>query len=104
VNAMGRVIPFKHRSSLTFALVAVTAALVAFVATMAFLNWKPGPAIQQPAIQQQNQVTILRPEPRSPVPIDVIDGDTVSAVTGRAAMTSAKGQRRPLSAFAAVPA
>jgi endonuclease YncB( thermonuclease family) len=74
---MGRVIPFVGRSSLAFALVAVAVAVVAFVATMAFLNWKAGPAVQHPAIQQQNDVTILRPEPRLSGPIDVIDGDTV---------------------------
>lgn len=76
MNTMGPVIPIK-RSSVTFALAVVAAAVVTFVATMAFLNWKPGPAVQQPAIQQQKEVTILRPEPRSSVPIDVVDGDTV---------------------------
>jgi len=77
VNAMGPVIPLKRRSSMTFALVAVAAAVVAFVATMALLNWKAGPAVQHPATQQENEVTILRPDPRSSGPIEVVDGDTV---------------------------
>lgn len=75
MNAMGPVIPFK-RSGVTFALATAAAAVVAFVATMAFLNWKAAPAVQHPAIQQ-NEVTILRPELRPSGPIDVIDGDTV---------------------------
>jgi endonuclease YncB( thermonuclease family) len=75
---MGPVIPFK-RSNMTFGLVVIAAAVIAFVATMAFLNWKAGPAVQQPGIQQ-NEVKILRPDPWPSVPsspIEVIDGDTV---------------------------
>ena len=115
MKALGPVIPFK-RSSMAFALVVFAAAVVAFVATMAFLNGKAGPADQYPAIQQQNEVTILRPEPRSSVPIDVIDGDTVRMqgstyrLVGfdntergdrRVVITSANTQRKPPSAFAA---
>lgn len=76
---MERVIPFVGRSNIAFALAVVAATGVAFVATMAFLNWKAGSAVEQPAAQQ-NQVQILRPDPRPSVPsspIEVIDGDTV---------------------------
>ena len=65
---------------MTFALVAIAAAVAAFVATMAFLNWKAGSTVRQTVVQQSG-VTIQRPEPaRPPMPggsIDVIDGDTV---------------------------
>jgi endonuclease YncB( thermonuclease family) len=73
---MSPVIPFGRRSSLPIVLRAIVAAVVAFAATMAFLNWKAGPAIQHPAIQQ-NEVTILRPDSRPSGPIEVVDGDTV---------------------------
>jgi len=73
---MGRVISFFGRSSVAFTLMAIAVAVVAFVASMAFLNWKAAPAVKQPAIQQ-NEITILRPDPRPSGPIDVIDGDTV---------------------------
>jgi endonuclease YncB( thermonuclease family) len=56
--------------------VAVAAAAIAFVATMAFLNWKAAPAAVQHAATQQKEVT----DPLLSVPsgpIDVIDGDTV---------------------------
>jgi endonuclease YncB( thermonuclease family) len=71
MNGMGPVIPFKRRSNLTFALVAVAAATVVFGATIAFLNWKAGPAVPV------NEVKILRPDLPPPGPIEVIDGDTV---------------------------
>ena len=51
---------------------AIVAALIAFAATMAFLNWQsawPG--------SQQTNVEILRPTPKQSGPIEVIDGDTV---------------------------
>lgn len=63
-------------SGVALAVGAVVAAALAFVATMAFLNWKAGPAVQPPA-GQQNQVTVLRPDTRPSGLIDVIDGDTV---------------------------
>ena len=65
-----------RRPSLAFVVGAVALAAVAFVGMTAFLNWKAGPAAQRPAAQQNN-VTILRPEPRLAGPIEVIDGDTV---------------------------
>ena len=69
-----------HRSTMTFALLAIGAAAAAFVATMAILSWKAGPAVQQTVAPQQG-VTIQRPEPPRPFvpssPINVIDGDTV---------------------------
>jgi endonuclease YncB( thermonuclease family) len=69
---MSPVIPFRRRSSLPIALGAIAAAVVAFIATMAFLDWK-----EKSAVQQHGEVTILRPDSRSSGPIDVIDGDTV---------------------------
>jgi endonuclease YncB( thermonuclease family) len=70
---MGRVIPFVGRWCMAFALVAVAVAVVAFVA---FLNWKAGPAVQHPAVQQ-DEIKVARPDPRQSGPIDVVDGDTV---------------------------
>jgi endonuclease YncB( thermonuclease family) len=67
-------------SGVALAFGAAVAAALAFVATMTFLDWKAGQAVQRAAVQQQNEVTILRPDPRpsvTPGPIDVIDGDTV---------------------------
>ena len=72
-RVMGRVIPFRRRSILPIALGAIAAAILAFAATMIFLDWKGS----SPAIQQQNEVKILRPDPRPSGPIEVIDGDTV---------------------------
>ena len=65
-----------RRSSLALVVGAIAVAVVAFVGMTAFLNWKAGPAVQRPAAQQ-NDVTILRPEPQLAGPIEVIDGDTV---------------------------
>lgn len=73
---MGRIIPFVGRSSSSFVLGAIAAAVVAFFVATAFLDWKAKPVVQPPAVQQ-NDVTILRPEPRLSSPIEVIDGDTV---------------------------
>jgi endonuclease YncB( thermonuclease family) len=70
---MSPVIPFRRRSNLPIVLGAIAAAVLAFAATMAFLNWQSSP--------QPNRVVVLRPDPR-PTPtqsgqIEVIDGDTV---------------------------
>jgi endonuclease YncB( thermonuclease family) len=54
------------------ALGAIAAAVVAFIATTAFLDWK-----EKSAVQQHGEVTILRPDSRSSGSIEVIDGDTV---------------------------
>jgi endonuclease YncB( thermonuclease family) len=72
---MGRVIPFRLRSRLPIVLGAIAAMVVAVVATMAFMEWK-----DRPAVQQQNKVTILRPDPHPSSRIEVIDGDTVRSV------------------------
>jgi endonuclease YncB( thermonuclease family) len=66
---MAPVIPFRRRSSLPIALGAIAVAVVAFAATMAFLNWQSRP--------HQTHVEILRPTPSQSGPIEVIDGDTV---------------------------
>jgi len=73
----GQMIPPNRGSSIRFALGAVAAAAMAFVATMSFLNWKDAPAAVQQATVQQKEVTILRPDPRPSSPIDIVDGDTV---------------------------
>ena len=52
---MGPVIPFRRRSILRITLGAITAAVLAFGATMAFLHWKGGTAFQH------SDVKILRP-------------------------------------------
>ena len=69
---MGRVIPFRRRSVVPIALGAIAAAVVAFIATTAFLDWK-----EKSTVQQHGEVTILRPDSRSSGSIEVIDGDTV---------------------------
>ena len=68
---MGPVIPFRRRSILPITLGAITAAVLAFAATMAFLHWKGGTAFQH------SDVKSLRPDPVLTGPIEVIDGDTV---------------------------
>ena len=68
---MGPVISFRRRSILRITLGAITAAVLAFAATMAFLHWKGGAAFQH------SDVKILRPDPGLTGPIEVIDGDTV---------------------------
>ena len=67
---MGPVIPFRRRSILPITLGAITAAVLAFAATMAFLHWKGGAAFH-------SDVKSLRPDPGPTGPIEVIDGDTV---------------------------
>src|SRR6266850_769147 len=70
---MSPVIPFRRRSNLPIVLGAIVAALVAFAATMAFLNWQSG----RPGRVVKTEIDILRPTPRQSGPIEVIDGDTV---------------------------
>src|SRR6267142_1298534 len=70
---MSPVIPFRRRSNLPIVLGAIVAALVAFAATMAFLNWQSG----RPGRVVKTEIEILRPTPRQSGPIEVIDGDTV---------------------------
>lgn len=65
-----------RQSRVALAVGVVVAAAVAIVATVAFLDWKAKPTAQSLSVQQNN-VTILRPEPRLSGPIEVIDGDTV---------------------------
>ncbi|MBR1296629.1 thermonuclease family protein [Bradyrhizobium sp. AUGA SZCCT0042] len=55
---------------------AVVAALIAFFAATAFLDWKAKPAIQLP-VAQQNAAATVRSEFETSGPIEVIDGDTV---------------------------
>jgi endonuclease YncB( thermonuclease family) len=66
------VIPFRRRSSVPVVLGAIVAAVIAFAATTAFLNWQSS----RPGIEH-TRVEILRPTPSQTGPIDVIDGDTV---------------------------
>jgi endonuclease YncB( thermonuclease family) len=68
---MPPVIPFRRRSILPIALGAVAAAVLAFAATMAFLNW------QSTSGEQRTNVQVLRPAPNQSGQIDVVDGDTV---------------------------
>src|SRR6266566_4355308 len=68
---MAPVIQFRRRSSLPIILGAIVVALVAFAATMTFLDWQNRPA------GKQTHVQILRPTPNESDPIEVIDGDTV---------------------------
>ena len=70
-GTMGPVIPFRRRSILPITLGAITAAVLAFGATTAFLHWKGGTAFQH------SDVKSLRPDPVLTGPIEVIDGDTV---------------------------
>jgi endonuclease YncB( thermonuclease family) len=65
---MGLVIPFRRRSRLPIVLGAIAAAVFAFAATMAFLNWRSSPG------QRAANVEII-PQPAGP--IEAIDGDTV---------------------------
>jgi endonuclease YncB( thermonuclease family) len=68
---MGLVIPFRRRSRLPIVFGAIAAAVFAFAATMAFLNWRSSPG------HQAANVEIIRPIPKLADPIEVIDGDTV---------------------------
>jgi endonuclease YncB( thermonuclease family) len=68
---MSPVIPFRRRSNAPSILGAIAAAVFAFAATMAFLNWQASPG------HQATNVEITRPTPRLSGPIEVIDGDTV---------------------------
>jgi endonuclease YncB( thermonuclease family) len=94
---MSPVIPFRRRSRLPRVLGAIAAAVIGFVATMAFLNWESidfanlrkgaqslaahfenliGPTVQYIGVDQ-TRVEILRPTPNHSSHIEVIDGDTV---------------------------
>ena len=68
---MSPVIPFRRRSSLPIVLGTIAVAVLAFAATMAFLNW------QSASGEQRTNVQVLRPTRNQSGQIDVVDGDTV---------------------------
>jgi endonuclease YncB( thermonuclease family) len=68
---MGPVIPFRRRSSVPIALVAVAVAVLVFAAATVFMDWQSRPGVRQ------TNVEILRPTPKQSAQMEVVDGDTV---------------------------